>query len=149
MIKQARVEDISNRRITRVHGRIIVVTHYYPRFLKSQLIDEYFKSLAPSRELLTEFKEAEEKLGDSNLAFEQIDYENKFWLSENGFAELQSLAIEAQTKTIYFVCHCPIGQRCHREILMVIANELYGAPVGKLHFPWEKFRARLPATKSE
>lgn len=52
MLKQARVEDISKNRITKSHDHIVVVTHYYPRFLKRKLIDKYIKELAPTRELL-------------------------------------------------------------------------------------------------
>ncbi len=143
MFKQATVEDVSNRRITRLHGRIVAVTHYYPRYLQKKLIDEYHKSLAPTRQLLEEFKAAEERLGDHDRGFEEIDYESKFWLSEEGFAELQRLSIEAESKTVYLVCHCSVGQRCHREVLMVLASTLYQAPIGKLSFSWEKFRARL------
>lgn len=143
MIKQATVEDISNRRITRLHGQIIVVTHYYPRFLKSNLIHEYHKELAPTRELLTEFKEKEEALGHHDDAFIAVNYEDKFWLSDEGFTTLQKLSIEAETSQIYLVCHCKVGQRCHREILMVLAAEKFKAPIGRLSFDWARFRERL------
>ena len=143
MLKQARVEDVANRRITRLHGLIVVVTHYYPRFLKRMMIDEYIKALAPTRELLTEFKDAEEKVGDHDLAFDSVNYESKFWLEASGFSELKRIAEEAKTRDVYLVCHCKVGQRCHREILMVMAHVLYQAPIAKLAFSWEGFRSRL------
>jgi uncharacterized protein YeaO (DUF488 family) len=141
--KQATVEDIANRRITRLHGRVVVVTHYYPRFLKSNMIHEYVKDLAPPRELLTEFNEKKEELGDHNRAFEAIQYEEKFWLSEEGLVELQKLALEAQTGAVYLVCHCKVGLRCHRELLMVMAAEKFKAPIGRLSFDWARFRERV------
>ena len=58
MIKQATVEDIANLRVTKRYGLIVVCTRYYPRFLKRKLVDEYFRVLAPTKELLTEFKSA-------------------------------------------------------------------------------------------
>lgn len=142
MFKQATVEDVANKRITRLHGRIVVTTHYYPRFLKSNLIHDYMKSLAPTRDLLTEFKEAEDRVGHDE-AFLAVDYENRFWLSDEGLTDLQALAIEALDKTIYLVCHCPVGQKCHRELLMVMAEKLFGAPIGRLSFDWKTFRSRV------
>lgn len=143
MLRQATVEDVANRRITRLHGRIVVVTHYYPRFLKSNLIHEYTKALAPSKELLTEFKNREKESGNHDQAFDDVEYQSKFWLSDEGFTELQKLSIEAQTSQVYLVCHCAIGTRCHRELLMVLAQQLYQAPIAKLSFPWDEFKARL------
>lgn len=142
MIKQATVEDVANKRITRLHGRIVVVTHYYPRFLKSNLIHDYYKSLAPTRELLSEFKAAESRLGHDE-GFLAVDYENKFWLSDEGLRDLQKLAADAHDKTIYIVCHCRVGQRCHRELLMIMAEKRFGAPIGRLSFDWERFRMRV------
>jgi uncharacterized protein YeaO (DUF488 family) len=141
--RQATVEDISNRRVTRLHGRIVVVTHYYPRFLKSNMIHEYVKDLAPPRELLTAFNEKKEELADHNAAFEAIHYEDQFWLSDEGFVELQKLAEEAQTGSVYLICHCKVGLRCHRELLMVLAAEKFKAPIGRLSFDWARFRERI------
>ncbi|MEK7356953.1 MAG: DUF488 family protein, partial [Bdellovibrionota bacterium] len=119
--------------MTKRHGRIVVVTRYYPRYLKKKLIDDYFAVLAPSKELLHEFKDREEAMGaDHDGAFEAIDYEMKFTLSPEGLEILRELAAESATRPVYFVCHCKLGQRCHREILMLAARELYGAKIGKV-----------------
>lgn len=143
MLKQARVEDISKNRITKVHGHIVVVTHYYPRFLKRKLVDEYLKDLAPTKELLTEFKETEKSAGDHNAGFESMNYEAKFTLSESGLAELSRLSSLAGTKDVYLVCHCGVGQRCHRELLLMIAKEMFGASVARVHQSYPKFANRL------
>jgi len=144
MIRQASVEDISNERVTKRHGRVVVVTRYYPRFLKKKLIDDYFVVLAPPKELLREFKDKEEKMdADHDGAFEAMHYESKFTLSEEGLAVLQELAEESKKRPIYLVCHCKLGQYCHREILMLAARELFGASIAKVHHPYLTILKRL------
>lgn len=143
MIKQATVEDISKSRITKLHGHVVVVTRYYPRFLKRPRIHEYVPLLAPLKELLHEFKDAEEKLDDHDRAFEEVDYESKFALSPEGLAELSRLATISHDRDVYLVCHCKVGQTCHRELLMVMAEMLYGAKVARVFHPYEKFRKRF------
>lgn len=144
MIKQARVEDISSSRITRRHGRIYVVTRYYPRFLKKKLIDAYIGALAPTKELLSEFKAKEEELGgEHDAAFEAINYESQFQLGSESLARLREIAAESETTTVYLVCHCAVGQYCHREILMLLAESLYGAKISKLSHDYTTIRTRL------
>lgn len=143
MLKQARVEDISKNRITKLHGHIVVVTHYYPRFLKRKLVDEYVKDLAPTRELLTEFKENEKAAGDHDGGFEAMNYESKFTLSESGLSELSRLSSLAATKDVYLVCHCTVGQRCHRELLLMIAKEQLGSKTARVHHTYTTFAQRL------
>ena len=143
MLKQARVEDISKNRITKLHGHIVVVTHYYPRFLKRKLVDEYIKELAPHRELLTDFKNSEKEIGDHDQGFEAMDYESKFTLSESGLAELSRLSSLSSMKDVYLVCHCTVGQRCHRELLLMIAKARFGANVGRVHQTYLTFDQRL------
>jgi uncharacterized protein YeaO (DUF488 family) len=149
LIKQATVEEISNLRVTKRHGLIVVVTRYYPRFLKRKLINEYDGVLAPSRELLREFKNREEELGgDHDRAFEDVSYESKFNLSEEGFARLREYAALASSQDVYFVCHCRLGQRCHRELLLMLAASM-GAPVGRVYLPYPVFAERMPQLESK
>jgi uncharacterized protein YeaO (DUF488 family) len=143
MLKQARVEDIAKNRITKIHGHIVVVTHYYPRFLKRKLIDEYIKELAPTRELLTEFKETEKSEGDHDQGFEAMNYEAKFTLSESGLSELARLSTLAREKDVYLVCHCTVGQRCHRELLLLIAKEKFEAPIARVFHQYPVFQSRI------
>ena len=145
MLKQARVEDISKNRITKLHGHIVVVTHFYPRFLKRKFIHEYIHELAPTRALLKEFKNQEELSGDHDAGFSEVDYESKFSLSESGLAELRRLAEQANEKDVYLVCHCTVGQRCHRELLLLIAKEKFSAKISKVHHEYPIFIARLSA----
>lgn len=151
MIRQATVADIGAKRVTRIHGHVVVVTQYYPRFLKKNLIHEYAHDLAPTRKLLTEFKTAERADADEDhdRAFDDVDYESKFTLSAEGLASLQRLAEISRERTVYLVCHCKVGQRCHREILMIAAEKLFGAKIGKVHFPWTTIRKRIDEGRIE
>lgn len=144
MLRQATVEDIRSSRVTRRHGRIVVVTRFYPRYLQKKLVDEYASDLAPAKELLVEFKDREKAIEDHDRAFDEISYESKFTLRSDGLDHLRSLCELARDRDVYFVCHCKIGSRCHREILMLIGSELFGAKVGRLHFDWDGIRRRLP-----
>ena len=147
MIKQATVEDIANLRVTKRHGLIVVTTRYYPRFLKRKLVDDYEGSLAPTKVLLTEFKTEEERAGDHDQAFANVEYESKFNLSEPGFAKLSELSELARTQDVYFVCHCKLGQRCHRELLLMIASSLFSAPVGRIFLPYPVFDERITSLR--
>lgn len=143
MIRQATVEDISNRGINKLHGHIVVVTRYYPRFLKKNLMHEYRSELAPTKELLKEFKLAEKECGDHDEGFIKVDYENKFELDESGLYSLKELSDLSAVKNVYLVCHCKNGQYCHRELLLLMAEELFGAKISKVSFPYTNFRKRL------
>lgn len=147
MLRAATVQDISKRRVTKAHGGIYVVTRYYPRFLKSQMIDEYYGVLAPKVELLKEFKDAEEKLGDHDQAFEQIDYESKFTLAPEALPLLGELAQASMDKHVFLVCHCDLKQYCHRELLFLIAEANFGAKIPKLSHSYDIFRKRLDEFK--
>lgn len=143
MLKQATVEDISNSRITKRHGRILVTTRYYPRFLKKKFVDEYLAILAPTKELLTEFKESEAALENHDQAFEKVSYEEKFTLDEGAREVLRNLAEISREQDVYLVCHCRIGQRCHREILMLIAQKLFDAQTARIHNAYATIEERL------
>jgi uncharacterized protein YeaO (DUF488 family) len=141
MLHQATVTDIKNKRVTKLHGTIVVVTRFYPRFLPRNLVNEYFSELAPNKKLLDEFKKMEKNLDDHNQAFEDVDYESKFQISSSGIEILRELA--ASDRPVYLICHCKIGDYCHREILLLIAEKLCGAKISRVHFPWKKIRERI------
>lgn len=143
MFRQATVQDVAKNRITKRHGKIVVVTRYYPRYLAKSKIDGYHPQLAPSKELLRSFKNAEEDAGDHDSGFEAIDYEAKFELGPEGLAVLEELNVEAETMSVYLVCHCALGQYCHRELLLLIAENRFGARIPAVSHAYVRFRARL------
>ncbi len=60
-----------------------------------------------------------------------------------GLSELSRLSSMATEKDVYLVCHCTVGQRCHRELLLMIAKEQFGASVGRVHQTYSTFAKRL------
>jgi uncharacterized protein YeaO (DUF488 family) len=143
MLRAATVEDIANKRISKNHGRVVVVTRYYPRFLKRQLIDDYFSVLAPPKILLHEFKNAEKALEDHDKAFSKIHYEKKFSLQREALEVLRELSALSFDKHVYLVCHCSLKQCCHRELLFMICEKHFGAKIPTLSHSYETFRKRL------
>lgn len=111
------------------------------------MVHEYFASLGPPKTLLQEFKEAEAALNDHDKAFEQIEYESKFNLSPEGHGELARLAEIAKNQRVYLICHCAIGQYCHRELLLIMAQAYYDTPVETLSHPYQVFRERLKSLR--
>jgi uncharacterized protein YeaO (DUF488 family) len=143
MLYQAWVAELKEKRITKSMGHIAVCMRYYPRFLNRTLCHEYIRALAPSDELFTDFRAALERTGDQNQAFEEVEYEKRFELGEEGLAELARLCDLARTKDVYLVCQCAKNEKCHRHLLLLLAERLYGAQIDRIRFEYPDFRARL------
>lgn len=127
MLYRISVQDIKDKKITRRFGYIAVVMQYYPRFLPKTLIDEYTRELAPDRALFTEFKNRENELGDHNLAFDKVEYEKRFTLSDLGFAALERLSTLASDRNVYLACQCSPLQKCHGDLLLLLAKVRFHA----------------------
>lgn len=123
MLIPATLLDVVRGKLQKANGHLVVVTRYYPRFIKRVWINEYISDLAPHKELLMDFKAAEKELGHDE-AFDEIDYVNRFELSVVGMLELERLLELSNDKDVYLLCHCSLNQRCHREILIDIARDL-------------------------
>jgi uncharacterized protein YeaO (DUF488 family) len=117
---------------------------FYPRFLRKELRDEFLAVLAPKKELLHDFNAAQKRLGNHNDSFAEVDYEQRFELSPKGLAELTRLAEMSKEKDVYLLCVCNLGDRCHREILMLFAHKLYGTPIDKVFHTYPIVMSRLP-----
>jgi len=144
MLKQCSVADIKNKSIARENSHLVVAMRYYPRFLKKELRDEFVCELAPTKELLADFNAAQKRLGTHNASFGEVDYENRFRLSAAGWAHLKRLAEMSQKKDVYIICLCNLGDRCHREMLMLMSNELFGTETGQVFHTYPDFMKRLP-----
>jgi uncharacterized protein YeaO (DUF488 family) len=143
MLKQASVSQFKAGIFPRDKSHLVITMRFYPRFLKKELRDEFLCSLAPEKQLLHDFNAAQRKSGDHNSAFGDVDYEHRFQLSEKGEADLKRLAHLSKTKDVYLACICAVGQRCHREILMLMAQELYNCPVGEVFHTYPDFMKRF------
>lgn len=94
--------------------------------------------LAPSKELLSDFKErydalSAEGLGDveaHNRAWDEVDYEGRFRQEMLGtpdaMAELERIKELSKVKDVYLVCYEKPPKKCHRFVLMDIIREMNG-----------------------
>ncbi len=122
---------------------------FYPRFLRKELRDEFICDLAPEKELLREFNAAQRQLADHNSSFAKVDYERRFALSDKALARLEELAQLSKTKHVYLCCICSYGDRCHREMLMLLAQALFGCTIGKVFHSYPDYMQRLPETAKQ
>jgi uncharacterized protein YeaO (DUF488 family) len=103
-------------------GRRILITRYWPRGVPKSAVDEYTTKVAPSRQLLREFKH-------EGLTWEE--YVPRF-LEEMASSEAQSaisgLAELASSGTITLMCICPDEDHCHRSVLRKLIIESQARP---------------------
>lgn len=122
---------------------VVVVMQYYPRFLSKEKIDEYVHSLAPSRELFTDFKSVEKELGSHNEAFEKVEYEGRFSLTTEGEENLRRLSEMSRDRDVLLVCQCGPTDRCHADLLLLQARRAFGAKTQFPRFDYPIFEKRL------
>jgi uncharacterized protein YeaO (DUF488 family) len=144
MFKQCSVADIKNKSLPRENSHLVVAMRFYPRFLKKELRDEFVCDLAPTKELLADFNAAQKRLGTHNESFGAVDYEQRFRLSAAGWSHLKRLVELSHTKDVYISCICQLGDRCHREMLLLMSRELFGCEIGQVFHSYPVFMRRLP-----
>lgn len=130
MLKQARVDDLRKGRITKEDGYLVVATRHYPRGVKKDLFHKFEYCLAPTKELLAEFlDEVKKRDGDHNAGFLGMKYARKFRLSEKGWWKLREYAELSKRMDVYLICHCKSEDRCHRELLLLLAQRFVAADI--------------------
>lgn len=115
---------------------------FYPRGVKKEWRDDYKKDLAPDRELFREWKEAEKRVGHTE-AFVESRYEERFQLSWLGEQYLNYYCKESLTKDVYLVCQCKVGEKCHREMLMLHGKLKYGAEIDRVFNDYSIYVSRI------
>jgi uncharacterized protein YeaO (DUF488 family) len=144
MLKKGCISDLKSGALTRAAGHIVVAMCHYPRGVAKKLIDEYVKALAPDKKLLDDFHAERERLGGNhNAAFLSCHYQDRFTLSDAGIAALERLAEMSREKDVILVCQCRLDQRCHRELLLIMAKKWWHAPTELRTFSYPQFEARL------
>jgi hypothetical protein len=106
------------------------------------LCDEYDGNLATSLELFRDFKRHQAASGH-DAAFALSSYEDRFELNERGLARLEELSRDSRARDVYLTCQCGMGQRCHREILMLVARARFGARIDKVYHAYPRALERL------
>lgn len=144
MLYRISVQDIKEKKITKRFGYLAVVMQYYPRFLAKTLIDEYCHDLAPERALFTEFKAMEKDLGDHNLAFEKVEYERRFALTDLGLQALERLSGLSTDRNVYLACQCSPLQKCHADLLLLMAKKLFNAKTQHPRVTYPHFVVEIP-----
>lgn len=144
MLTQASIAQYKSGSLKSPDNHLVITMRFYPRFLRSELRDEFISELAPAKELLRDFNEAQKRVGH-NGAFAEVDYENRFRLDESALQHLERLAKLSATKDVYLACICDMGEMCHREILMLAANELFNCEIGHVYHSYPTFMKRVKA----
>ena len=144
MLYQASISQIRHSELTRDKGYLVVTMRTYPRGLKKDWIDQYVSQLAPQPDLFREFKQKEKAIGHAE-AFLQSHYEERFQITPLGFAHLERLANKSKEQDVYLLCQCDVGQHCHREQLMLIAQNCFDTKVAKLFHSYSIFQSRIPS----
>jgi uncharacterized protein YeaO (DUF488 family) len=108
----------SNIKLKRVYdpsvdsdGYRVLATRFWPRGVPRSQVDEYISKLAPSKQLLKEYKDVPLSWADFTDRYRQ-----ELSLEEQQ-SELKRLAGVARTKTITLLCFCAEERGCHRTLL--------------------------------
>jgi hypothetical protein len=136
-------------RVSRSRKTYIVITmRRYPRFVNRALRDEYTSEMSPEPSLHEEWLSAKRKYNDHNGAFVRTHYERRFTISEAGFEYLKRFSELSKKKDVYFICSCRVGQRCHREMVLLLAGKWFKAKTDKITQYYPEFEKRISSTST-
>lgn len=123
-VASGKLKVASDVRLKRVYepaspddGRRVLVTRYWPRGVPKAAIGEYDIKVAPSRDLLREFKH-------EGLTWEQ--YVPRYLEEMKGEvprSDINRLAKMAKSDRITLMCICEDENRCHRSLLRDLVIE--------------------------
>lgn len=115
MIKTKSIYDsIENSDETR-----ILITRYWPRGIKKENFDKWYKELSPSKNLLKNYKEGRI---DFQL-FEKL-FRNEIMENKNIIDICQNIAKEAVNgKEVTLLCYEKDESNCHRKLIRKLCEE--------------------------
>ena len=149
MLRQASVSDLIMDRVSRGPNTYIVITmRRYPRFVNRALRDAYTPEMSPEPSLHEDWLSAKRKHDDHDGAFARTRYEKRFTISEAGLEYLKRYAKLSREKDVYFVCSCRVGQRCHREMVLLLARKWLGAETDAITNDYPELEARLTSLEA-
>ena len=154
MLARKSISEVKAGVVSKADGYLVVSMLQYPRFLAKDLVDEYLQCLSPDRALFSRYREFKKKLNDQNRAFEFAEYESEFELSPEGLKKLELLSELSQKKNVFLICQCANNEKCHVDLILLMASHLFAAQIERLPFEYRVFvermasnfhqRARLP-----
>lgn len=144
MLKQASVSDLIMDRVSRGRKTYIVITmRRYPRFVNRAYRDEFTPEMSPEPTLHEDWLAAKRKYDDHNGAFARTQYDKRFTISEKGFEDLKRFSEMSKKKDVYFICSCRVGQRCHREMVLLLAKKWFKAKTDEITNRYPEFEKRI------
>jgi uncharacterized protein YeaO (DUF488 family) len=143
MILRASLAEIKKGSVTKEDGYLVVAMRTYPRFLLKSAIDDYKQSLSPQKELFEHYRELKKQIGSQNEAFERAQYQSKFALTPSGLLDLKDLVEKSKNKNVYLICQCEKNERCHVDLMLLIAKHKYAAEIGSLPFEYSVYSSRV------
>ena len=143
MLYRAPVADLKSGRIARRYSYTVVVMQHYPRFLPKEMVDEYLHCLAPERGLFSEFKALDRETKDHDAAFAAVRYEERFAVGPEGAEALGRLSQLSRERDVFLLCQCKTLERCHADLLLVLARRWFKAPTSYVRVSYPTFEARV------
>lgn len=148
MLKRASIAQIKSGEISKTHGHLVIAMRVYPRFLSKALINEYSKTLSPEPTLFARYRDYKKQGLAQNEAFEAAKYQDAFTLSHEGLEDLKRLTEISRTQNVYLICQCAEHERCHVDLMLLLAEKRFSASIEQPSEDYPDFRARLRATSS-
>ena len=143
MLKQASVSDLIMDRVSREKAYIVITMRRYPRFVNRLLRDEYINTMSPDPVLFQDWLSAKRACGHHNPAFPKSRFEERFRINEEGFQQLERLSRFSRDRDVYLICSCKTGERCHREMVLMLAKAFFKAKVEAPRNEYPVFSERL------
>jgi uncharacterized protein YeaO (DUF488 family) len=144
MLRQASVSDLIMDRVSRGRKTYVVITmRRYPRFVNRAYRDEYTPEMSPEPKLHEDWLTAKRKYDDHDGAFARTQYDKRFTISELGYEHLKRLSELSKKKDVYFICSCRVGQRCHREMVFLLAKKWFNAKTDEITNRYPEFEKRI------
>ena len=102
-------------------GTRILISRLYPRGIKKEKIDQWYKDLAPSKELIKKYK-------GNEIIFEKFLLLYKSEISKNlsSLELIKKLRMCSKKENVTLLCFESDGDPCHRHVLReIIKNEKF------------------------
>lgn len=131
MLKQGTVTQVRRQELPRHKSHIVLAMRRYPRGIRKEWVDAYAPSLSPEIGLFTEFRKFKEQYAH-NEAFKKTQFALRFRLDPLGFSQLKTLSDRSRSEDVYLICQCEMGQFCHRELLLLMAEDHFDVPIDQI-----------------
>src|SRR5574338_1226918 len=93
-------------------GLRILITRFYPKGVRKDHFDQWLRELAPTKELLKDYKEG--KISKTQFKTRFLEQMNSDDISKQ---TIQTLTKLAKKSNVTLLCYEPDGEFCHRHLL--------------------------------